>query len=113
MSNNRSEVTAAREFLEQELPRAKAEAELISEALKRFNEENNIIVLPDEAGSTVVAISNLDNEVSKTQVALVAAESSARQLSRQLGMSASEALDLATVSQSPAVQELLAGLAQL
>ena len=110
VSNNRSEVTAARLFLEQELPRAKAEAELISEALRRFNEENSIIALPDEAGATVVAISNLDNEISKTQVALVAAESSARQLSRQLGMSAQEALDSATVNQSPAVQESLAQL---
>ena len=110
VSNNRSEVTAARLFLEEELPQAKAEAERVSEALRRFNEENGIIALPDEAGATVNAIANLDNEISKTQVDLVAAESSARQLSRQLGMSTQQALDAATVNQSPAVQDSLSQL---
>lgn len=110
VSNNRADVTAARLFLEEELPRARAEANAVSEELKRFNQENGIIALPDEAGATVAAIANLDNEISKTQVSLIAAESEARQLSRQLGMSAQEALNLATVNQSPAVQDSLAQL---
>ncbi len=110
ISSNRGDVTAAREFLEEELPRAQAEADRLSEELRRFNEDNGIVALPEEAGATVAAIANIDNQISQTQVALVAAESQANQLSRQLGMSAQAALDLATVNQSPAVQESLAAL---
>ncbi|MGB7084709.1 MAG: polysaccharide biosynthesis tyrosine autokinase [Phormidesmis sp.] len=110
VNSNRSEVTAARQFLEEELPRAKAEAEALAEALKRFNEANGIIALPEEAGATVTAINNLDSEISQTQIALVAAESQAAQLSQQLGMGAQEALNLATINQAPAVQSALSQL---
>ena len=104
VSSNRSEVTAARRFLEEELPRAKQEADSVSEALKTFRERNGIIALSEEAGATVTAIANLESQISETQVDLVEAESRAQQLASQLGMSAQEALDLATVNQSPAIQ---------
>lgn len=110
VSGNRSEVTAARRFLEEELPQAKAEADALSEALRRFDEENGIVALPEEAGAAVTAIANLDSQISQTQVDLVAAESRAEQLSQQLGLSAQEALNLATVNQSSAVQAALAEL---
>lgn len=110
LSSTRSEVTAARRFLEGELPRAEAEANDVSEALRKFDEENNIVALPEEAGATVAAIANLDNQIQTAQVALVAAESQANQLSRQLGMSSQEALNRASVNQSPAVQSALAKL---
>ncbi|MGB3299536.1 MAG: polysaccharide biosynthesis tyrosine autokinase, partial [Phormidesmis sp.] len=110
LSSNRSEVTAARRFLEEELPRAENEANQVSEALRKFDEENNIVALPEEAGATVAAIANLDNQSQVAQVALVAAESQANQLSRQLGMSSQEALNRASVNQSPAVQSALVKL---
>ncbi len=110
LSSNKSEVTAARRFLEKELPRAQAEANAVSAALQAFDERNNIVALPEEAGATVAAIANLDNEISIAQVAQVAAESQAAQLSRELGMNAQEALDLATLNQSPAIQSALSDL---
>ncbi|MGC1305617.1 MAG: polysaccharide biosynthesis tyrosine autokinase [Phormidesmis sp.] len=113
IDSNRSEVVAARRFLEHELPQAKADAEQLSEALRRFDEENGIIALPEEAGATVAAIAALDSQISQTQVALVEAQTQSAQLSQQLGMSAQEALSLATVNQSPAVQGALAQLQTL
>ena len=110
LSSNRSEVTAARRFLEEELRRAEPEADKVSEALRKFDEENNIIALPEEAGATVAAIANLDNQIQITQVALVASESQVNQLSQKLGMSSQEALDRASLNQSPAVQTALAEL---
>ncbi|MGD1867393.1 MAG: GumC family protein [Phormidesmis sp.] len=106
----RSEVKAAREFLEDELPRAQQEAANLSEALRLFNEGNGIIALPEEAGATVSAIATLDNQISQTQVNLVEAESRSRQLSNRLGMSSQQARGLATVTQSSAVQTSLAQL---
>lgn len=110
LSSNRSEVTAARRFLEKELPRAQAEADAVSQELRAFDEQNSIIALPEEADATVAAIASLDNEISVAQVALVTSRSQAEQLARQLGMSAQEALSLATVNQSPAVQAALTEL---
>jgi polysaccharide biosynthesis transport protein len=110
LSSNRSEVTAARQFLEDEVPQAREEAERLSEALRRFNEENGIIALPEEAGATVTALANLDDEITQTQSALVEAQTQADQISAQLGMGAQEALSLATVNQSPVVQSSLVEL---
>ncbi|MEO0769083.1 MAG: polysaccharide biosynthesis tyrosine autokinase [Cyanobacteria bacterium J06649_4] len=110
VSSQRSEVMAARRFLEDELPRAQAEAENLSEALKLFNETNGVIALPEEAGATVSAIANIDSQISQTQVALVEAQTQAEQIVQQLGMTSQQARDLATINQSPAVQEALAEL---
>ena len=101
---SRGEIVAARQFLEEELPRARREADSISEALKDFREDNGIVALPAEAAAMVNAIANLESEISTTQVDLVEATSRANELSSQLGMSTSEALRVAAVNQSPAIQ---------
>ncbi len=113
VSSNRAQVTAARRFLEDELPRAKAEADAVSEALRQFDSDNNIVALPEEAGATVAAIANLENQIHQAQVELVSSESQANQLSRQLGMSAQDALQLASINQSPAVQSSLVELQEV
>ena len=113
VSGNRSEVTAARRFLEQELPQAKAEADALSEALRRFDESNGIVALPEEAGAAVLAIANLDSQINQTQIDLVEAESRAEQLSQQIGLTAQEALKIATINQSPAVQSALEDLQEV
>ncbi|MEM8501969.1 MAG: polysaccharide biosynthesis tyrosine autokinase [Cyanobacteria bacterium P01_D01_bin.1] len=107
IESQRSDVIAAREFLEDELPRAQAEAENLSEALKLFNESNGVISLEEEAGATVSTLASLDATISQVQTDLVAADSQVAQLSNQLGMSSSQARSLATVNQSPAVQTSL------
>ncbi|MGB3669320.1 MAG: polysaccharide biosynthesis tyrosine autokinase [Phormidesmis sp.] len=106
----RSEVIAAREFLEEELPRAQQEADSLSEALRLFNEGNGIVSLPEEAGAAVGAIANIDQQISQIQINLVEADSRMSQLSSQLGMSSREARGLATLTETPAVQSALAQL---
>ena len=103
-NGSRAEIVAARQFLEQELPRARREADSVSESLRAFRERNGIVELSAEAAATVSAIANLESEISATQVDLVEAQSRANELSAQLGMSAPEALRLATVNQSAAIQ---------
>ncbi len=106
----RSEVIAAREFLEEELPRAQQEANSLSEALRLFNEGNGIVSLPEEAGAAVSAIAAIDEKISQVQINLVEADSRTSQLSSQLGMSSTEARGLATLTETPAVQSSLAQL---
>ena len=102
--SSQAEIVAARQFLEQELPRARREAQQVSEALRNFRTDNGIVALSAEAAATVNAIANLESEISAAQVDLVEAGSRAAELSTQLGMSAPEALRLAAVNQSPAIQ---------
>jgi len=110
VSSQRSEAMAARQFLEEELPRAQEEAARLSEALRLFNEGNGIIALAEEAGATVSTLAGLDAQISQTQIGLVEAETRADQIAAQLGMSSQEARSLATINQSPAVQESLRSL---
>lgn len=109
----RSEVAAAREFLEDELPRAQREADNLREALKLFNEGNGIISLSEEAGASVNAISAIDNQINQIQVGLIDAESRSAQLSNQLGMTSAQARGLATLTETPAVQSALTDLQQI
>lgn len=109
-NSSQAEVVAARQFLAQELPRARREAEQVSEALRDFKESNGIVALSEEAAAAVGAIANIESEISATQVDLVKARSRAAELSAQLGMSAPEALSLAAVNQSPAIQDAQAQL---
>ncbi len=106
----RSEVIAAREFLEEELPRAQQEANSLSKALKLFNEGNGIVSLPEEAGAAVNAIAAIDEQINQIQINLAEADSHTSQLSSQLGMSSREARGLATLTETPAVQSALAQL---
>lgn len=106
----RSEVIAAREFLEYELPRAQREADSLSAALKLFNQGNGIISLTEEAGASVDAIADIDSQINQIQVNLIEAESRSSQLSSRLGMTSQQARALATVTETPAVQSALAQL---
>lgn len=110
LRNQQSDVMAARRFVESELPRARNELERLSATLRAFNEENGIISLPDEASAMVSTIANLDNQINQAQISLVQAATDADQISRRLGMSAQQAMALATVNESPAVQSALTQL---
>jgi succinoglycan biosynthesis transport protein ExoP len=106
IQSNRAEVKAARKFLERELPKAEAEVKQLSAALQKFNEQNKIISLPDEASVTVQAIATLDNQINGTQAELAKAESRSREIQRQLGMPLEDALMLSALTQSDSIQKI-------
>jgi polysaccharide biosynthesis transport protein len=104
IQSNRSEVKAARKYLERELPKAEAEVKKLTQALQRFNEQNRIVSLPQEAASTVEAIALLDRQISETQAQLVHSESRTSQLRQRLGMPLDQALILSKLTDSDSVQ---------
>lgn len=110
VDDNRAVVVAARTFLEKELPVASANVETLSAALEQFNSNNNIISLEDESLATVEALTRVEQQITDAQVLLEGFKAQTIQLSSQLGMSAQEALVVATISQAPTIQSALSSL---
>ncbi|MEM9906619.1 MAG: polysaccharide biosynthesis tyrosine autokinase [Cyanobacteria bacterium P01_D01_bin.44] len=106
IQNNRSEVRAARKFLEKELPKAEAEVRRLSDALQSFNERNQIINLGEEASAAVGSIASLDDQIAQSQAELARLESRNAELGRQLGVPLESALVLGDLSDAEGVQSV-------
>jgi polysaccharide biosynthesis transport protein len=107
---NRSEATAAREFVERQLPVAEANVQRAAEALRQFKDQNQVVALEVETNATVTAINDLNALINTTQASLADADTRANNLRQQLGMTVQQALQLDTLSQAPGIQQALTDL---
>ena len=105
--NNRSEATAAREFIEEQLPKTEQSVQAAEEKFREFKEENNIIALSQEASSTVDILASLDQQLIQAQASLDDAQTRLEKLTEQLGLPPEQALAAGALSQSEAVQKVL------
>ncbi len=109
-STNRAEAVAAREFIEEQLPKNKDTVRKAEAALRSFKEKNKIVALPEEAKAAVTEISNLESQIAKAQVDLTNTTTRSAALRNQLGMNSQQATALSTLSQSRGVQKVLEDL---
>jgi capsular exopolysaccharide synthesis family protein len=107
---NRAEALAAGDFIAKQLPKAEVELEQAAETLRRFKSQNQIIDLPGESSATVQSLSNLNDELNKVQADLAEVTAQQVSLSQQVRLPAAQAVDIASLSQSPGVQEVLVEL---
>ncbi len=111
IQSNRAEAVAAREFITEQLPKSEATVRQAEAALRSFKEKNNVVVLEEEAKSTVTAAGNLDAQISTVQATLddVTAQSVAlqSQIQSQIGQNRQQAIALNSLTQSPGVQQTL------
>lgn len=105
--NNRSEATAAREFIEEQLPKTEQSVQAAEEKFREFKEENDIIALSQEASSTVSILASLDQQLIQAQASLDDAQTRLEKLTEQLGLPPEQALAAGALSQSEAVQKVL------
>jgi uncharacterized protein involved in exopolysaccharide biosynthesis len=61
---NRTETTAAREFIAQQLPKTEAELRQAEIKLRNFKEQNNVVGLKAESDSVVTSIAAFNNQIS-------------------------------------------------
>ena len=104
---NRSEATAAREFIEEQLPKTEKSVQAAEEKFRQFKEENNIIALSEEATATVRILADLDQKLIEAQASLDDAQTRLEKLTEQLGLPPEQALAAGALSQSEAVQNVL------
>lgn len=105
--DNRSQAVAAREFLEDQLPKAEAKASQAEAALRAFKERNNIVALTSETEDTVESLGDIKDEITAVTAQLFDADAQFRTLQTQIGESPESALVATAVSQSEGIQELL------
>lgn len=106
-SINRSEAVAARKFIARELPATEAAVSRAETALRRFKEENQVVVLDQEAKSAVEAVAGLDKQITEAQASLAGINAQSVALRKKVGLSSQQATNVSSLSQSPAVQEAL------
>ncbi|MDJ0701706.1 MAG: polysaccharide biosynthesis tyrosine autokinase [Leptolyngbyaceae cyanobacterium MO_188.B28] len=110
IQTNRAEATAARKFIEKQLPQAEAAVNQTAEALRQFKADNRIISLDQEARATVNEIANLDKQINQVQSQLAEVDTRAATLRQKLGMPLEQAATVSSLSQSLGVQNVLAAL---
>lgn len=104
---NRLETTSAKEFLSKQLPQIENRLARSEAALRQFKDKNQVVSLEAEANLGVQEIKTLLSEITKEQAQLEAAKSRSLGLQNQLSLSTQQAFNLATISQSPGVQQVL------
>jgi capsular exopolysaccharide synthesis family protein len=110
VSTNRAEATAARKFIEEQLPKTKATVRQAEAALRSFKEKNRVVDLQEEARSAVTVMADLESQIAKAQVDLTNANARSIALRNQLGMNSQQAAAISSLSQSRGVQKVLEDL---
>lgn len=107
---NRAEAVAARDFIRQQLPQSEQTVRKLEADLRRFKEKHNIVDLDTEAKAAVSSISEIDSRIAQSRSQYEYAKARSAALQSKIGLSSAQALELSTLSQSPAVQRALAEL---
>jgi polysaccharide biosynthesis transport protein len=109
----RSNTVAARQFIEQQLPKAEHNVLKADIELRQFKEGNRIADLATEATEVVEASEELYRRVAEAQSELASANAQAVAFSRQLHMNPQQAIAITALSQSPGVQNALTALQEV
>jgi polysaccharide biosynthesis transport protein len=105
---NRTEAVAAREFITRQLPEAETRVAAAESNLRQFKEQNNVVALEEEAKAMVEGLNDLSQQLTNTSADLAEANSRSASLQQQLGLGSQQAIAMTSLSQSTAVQEVMA-----
>jgi capsular exopolysaccharide synthesis family protein len=105
---NRSEAGATRQFMAKQLPKTQAAVNNAEVALRIFKQKHQIADLSEETKSAVATIGNLDNEMNTVKAQLDEVTAQTNELRQKVELNSQEAIAVSALSQSPAVQGVLA-----
>jgi capsular exopolysaccharide synthesis family protein len=107
IENNRKQSTAARVFLDQQLPQVEKQVAKAEADVRLFKDKYQVVALDEEAKVGVASIKGLSDDITRAQSELAAANSRSEALQGQLKLNAQQAVALSTLSQTPGVQQVL------
>ncbi len=110
---NQKEAQAARDFILEELPSTEKSVQEAEAALRQFKEDNNVLVLQEEASAAVSTLNSLDRNITDIQADLQDISAQSAGLRNRVGMSAEQAVAMSALSQAPGVQEALVQLQEV
>lgn len=111
--NNRSQTSAANEFIAQQLPKVEEEVKKAELELRNFKQKNNISNLQQETSADIDSVSIVANRINEIEAQLNNVNASYKQLQTQLNMDWKEAAAISSLSESVAVQKVLEQLQQV
>ncbi|XGB41366.1 MAG: hypothetical protein LVS60_13820 [Nodosilinea sp. LVE1205-7] len=111
--DNRAETTAAREFLEQQLPLAEAESDRAAEALKNFKQKYQLLDLTAEIGAATGGLESNQQQITQINSTLADLETRFNILATQVGRDPKTALALTVLSQAEGVKQVLGQYQQI
>jgi len=104
---NRAEAVSARKFIAEQLPETETDVRSADLALRRFKEENKVLVLQEEASAAVKTISELGVQIIQARAQLGDITAQSQELQSRVGIKAQDAVPLAALSQASGIQEVL------
>ena len=104
---NHSAASAARQFIETQLPLSEATVNQAEAAMRAFQEEHGILDLQQESSATLGTLKTLEEQVAQLNSELAAISRRSQELGNQLGLSFERALEVVDVASSPGVIEAL------
>lgn len=107
LRDNRAEVVAARQFIEDQLPEAETSVREADLRLRRFKEANQVAALQQQEQAAVAALEDFRRRVAEAKTELADADAQATEFNQQLKMNPQEGITMAALSQSHGVQEVL------
>lgn len=112
VSTDRSKALERGRFIAKELPVAEAEVRKIEDSIRKFKEINKISDLDAEKRSTAASISAINEKLTDSSTQLRGAISRSKTLQNRMGVEPSIAMEMSSISQTPAVQDVLTELRQ-
>lgn len=113
VSYHRSAVTAARKFLEKQVPSAESVVRKAEAELREFKEKNQIVSLQEEANTAVQSLSDLQKQIGDIKSQIADSSSQAQAVRQKLGMTSEQAVTMTSLSQSSGVQEVMTELQRI
>ncbi|MBW4443063.1 MAG: polysaccharide biosynthesis tyrosine autokinase [Plectolyngbya sp. WJT66-NPBG17] len=105
--SNRAEATAARNFIEKQLPETEFRVQKASKALTQFKQQNRFIAADDEAKAFSANLQKLEENINEAQALLSNSQARTVSVERLLNIEPKEGITLSALSQSPGVQKPL------
>ena len=112
--NQRREAEAARQYVQQQLPRIEGEVKQAEAEVRSFKERNQVIDLPTESVKAVETITNLNKEITSASAQLAAETSRLEGLKNLFGgQDVQSTIQSGLVSESPGLQKSLKELQEV
>jgi capsular exopolysaccharide synthesis family protein len=113
IKTNQEEANKAGRFIDSQLPSAEAALQKASDDLQQFRTRNGIVDLERESAANINSIATLQDQLSQARAQLADTARQEQSVASQLGLELGQAIDLASLSQSAGVQEVLSQLQQV
>jgi polysaccharide biosynthesis transport protein len=107
LRSNRNDINRARQFIEQQLPKAEVDVRRAETALREFKIANQLSNLDGKVTATETRISEIQRQITDNQAQMASLEAQMATTSQKIGMAPEQALAVASLSQSPEIQETL------